>query len=56
MWAPNKHIPMPCYSAFPNHSDVWIDKTSNHSKQGEADTYVKKREENTSIKGGGGNP
>ena len=43
MWspAPDKPIPIPCYSAFPNHSDVWIDKTSNHPKQGETDTYVK---------------
>ena len=43
MWspAPDKPILIPCYSVFPNHSDVWIDKTSNHPKQGETDTYVK---------------
>ena len=36
--APDKPILTPCYPAFPNHSDVWIDKTSNHPKQGKRDT------------------
>ena len=34
MWnpSPDKPILIPCYPAFPNHSDVRIDKTSNHPK------------------------
>ena len=54
MWspAPDKPILIPCYSVFPNHSDVWIDKTSNHPKQGKNGHVCKEREENTSIKGG----
>ena len=43
MWSPSpdKPILIPCYPAFPNYSDVRIDKTSNYPKQGETDTYVK---------------
>ena len=35
MWspAPDKPILIPCYPAFPNHSDVWIDKTSNYPNE-----------------------
>ena len=36
--APDKPILTPCYPAFPNHSDVWIDETSNHPKQEKTDT------------------
>ena len=36
--APDKPILTPCYPAFPNHSDVRIDKTSNCPKQGQTDT------------------
>ena len=40
MWSPSsdKPILIPCCPAFPNYSDVRIDKTSNHPKQWETDT------------------
>ena len=40
MWspAPDEPILIPYYPAVPNHSDVWIDRTSKYPKSGKTDT------------------